>query len=153
MELRVGALLTFSEDGNERHNFQNYNIKTTIGYEGKTYRFVPFGFSGVTVNRTGDNTEATLVFPNNSLARSWAIEAIEKRWIGYVQVLLFNEEHQATTRLHGYTGKISGGTWDETSLQIVLDTVLDAVGNDIPTRRLTQKLIGNIPVTSNVRLQ
>ena len=34
------------------------------------YTFVPFGFSGVTVNRTGDGLEATVVFPNNEVSRS-----------------------------------------------------------------------------------
>ena len=27
------------------------------------WSFLPFGFSGVSVNRTGDNTSASLVFP------------------------------------------------------------------------------------------
>ena len=35
----------------------------------------------------------------------------------------------------------------------MLDTVLDAVGTDVPMRRLTQQLVGAIPVSSNVRLR
>ena len=95
------------------YRFQNFFVGKSIKYKDelldlktKIYSFVPFGFSGVTVTRTGDGLEASIVFPNNDLSRQWVIQA-----------------------------------------------VLDAVGTDIPRRSLTRQLIGNLPVTNNVRLQ
>jgi hypothetical protein len=115
---------------------------------------MPFGFSGITVNRNGDNTEASLVLPNNEISRNWAYEALQERWIGTIQVMLLNPTTQeVTTLLHQYTGQIDNGEWNEGSVQLRLNTVLDAVGEDVPRRRLNQQLVGAIPISSNVRLQ
>ena len=42
---------------------QNFYLSETKTYESADYVFVPFGFSGVTINRTGDGLDASLVFP------------------------------------------------------------------------------------------
>ena len=154
MELAIGNFLVLSQNGIVRQQFQNFFINQTISYEGSQYGFLPFGFTGVTINRTGDNTEAELMFPNNLLSRNWAIEALEKRWLARVDVVLLNPEDATSfDRVHRYVSMISGGAWREVELTLTLSTVLDAVGADAPQRRLTQRLIGNIPATSNVRLQ
>jgi len=154
MELAIGNFLVLSQNGIVRQQFQNFFINQTISYEGSQYGFLPFGFTGVTINRTGDNTEAELVFPNNLLSRNWAIEALEKRWLARVDVVLLNPDDSTSfDRVHRYVSMISGGAWREVELTLTLSTVLDAVGADAPQRRLTQRLIGNIPATSNVRLQ
>ena len=122
---------------------------------------MPFGFSGVTVNRTGDGLEATLVFPNNDATRAWAVSAIDDRWHMEVEMLILPDPDPdtglstATTsnRVNEYVAQVTSGQWDSVSLNINLSTVLDAVGTDIPRRTLTQKLVGNLPITSAVRLQ
>lgn len=154
MELAVGNFLTFSIGTTVRQRFQNFFISETVTQDGNSFGFLPFGFSGVTVNRTGDNTDASLLFPNNGLSRGWAIEAIEGRWIARVQVMMLDPDDRSQYhQLHQYYGQVAGGQWDEGSLRLTLNTVLDAVGSDVPMRRLTQKLIGAIPVSSGVRLQ
>jgi hypothetical protein len=55
--------------------------------------------------------------------------------------------------MHQYNGEVAAGQWDETNLALSLNTILDAVGSDVPLRRLTQSLIGNIPTSANVRLR
>ena len=123
------------------------------------YRFVPFGFSGVTVNRTGDGLEATLVFPNNEISRSWAVDAINESWVIEVDVLIIEDPDPDTgleatnTIVHTYTGQATGGQWDNTSLNLELSSVLDAVGTDIPRRSLNKRTVGNLPISNNVRLQ
>lgn len=154
MELAVGNFVTFSDNGIVRQRFQNFFISETITYDGSEYGFLPFGFSGVTINRTGDNTDASLLLPNNTLSRNWAVDALKNRWLAHVQVLLLDPtDRTAATRLHQYYGLVTSGAWKEAELTVNLNTVLDAVGAEFPMRRLTQKLIGNIPTTSGVRLQ
>ena len=115
---------------------------------------MPFAFSGVTVNRTGDNVEASLVFPNNAISRGWGLTAVQDLWIATVLVLILDPDSSSGGELmHRYVGQVSNGGWDETTLQLRLDTVLDAVGTDVPMRRLTQSLVGAIPTSSNVRLR
>jgi hypothetical protein len=155
MELALGNYLSFSTpNGGNVYNFQNFYISKTTSYQSVQYAFLPFGFSGVTVNRMGDNVDASLVFPNNNLSRAWGLKAVEDLWIATVYVMILDPDNiTAPSLLHRYIGQVASGGWDETVLQLRLNTVLDAVGNDVPMRRLTQDLIGAIPTSSNVRLR
>jgi len=154
MEYAVGNFLHFLPDDGTTYRFQNFFINETITYQGNSFGFIPFGFSGVTINRTGDNTEATLVFPNNDLSRRWAIDAVQNYWLARVQVMLLDPDDRTSfTQMHEYYGRIAQGRWDEASLNLTLNTVLDGVGADVPVRRLTQKLIGAIPVSNGIVLR
>ena len=154
MELAVGNFLTFTAGTAVKQRFQNFFIGEVASYQGTSFLFAPFGFSGVTVNRNGDNTEASLVFPNNSLTRAWAVEALENKWLAHVRVMLLNPDDKTDlTLMHEYYSQVATGKWGEATLELTLNTILDAVGSDVPRRRLTQKLIGAIPVTSGLRLQ
>tara|TARA_R100001510_G_scaffold780_1_gene571 strand:+ start:205 stop:705 length:501 start_codon:yes stop_codon:yes gene_type:complete len=140
---------------NIQFKFQNFFINQVMTFGDDQYTFVPFGFSGVTVNRTGDGLEATLVFPNNDLTRGWAVNAINDHYVMEVDVLIVDSDSQtgSHTRVHSYIGQVVGGNWDNVSLNLQLSSVLDAVGTDVPRRSLTRNLVGNLPVSNNVRLQ
>jgi hypothetical protein len=164
-----GHALRIKPKQTELYRFQNFFIGKEITHQsavqrkesvaGSNYIFVPFGFSGVTVNRTGDGLEATLVFPNNDLSRDWGVSAIEGSWLMEVDVLIIEDPDPdtglaATNAIaHTYTGQVTGGQWDNSSLNLELSSVLDAVGTDVPRRTLTQRIVGNLPVSNNVRLQ
>lgn len=150
-----GHVLRINPGSGVLYRYQNFFINENASYAGSSYGFVPFGFSGVTVNRNGDGLEATVVFPNNDITRSWAVEAIDHYWVMEVDVLIIDEtnnngSHQS---VHTYTGQVTGGQWDNVTVSLQLTSVLDAVGTDVPRRSLTRKLIGNLPISSNVRLQ
>ena len=152
--IAVGNYLKLSnKDETVVYRFQNFHIGEDAEYDDFTWGFLPFGFSGVSVNRTGDNTSATLLFPNNTLSRNWGVDAVNQRWLANVLVMSLGPNVRTSgTLMHQYFGQVAAGNWDETSLQLDLNTILDAVGSDVPGRRLTQSLIGNIPISSNVRL-
>ena len=165
-QFAFGHAIIINKGGKEDvERFQNFFIggsfKHTQGGTGneRTYKFAPFGFSGVTVNRTGDGMEATLVFPNNDVTRGWAVNAIEQNHFIQVDVLIIEDTDPETgpeathTIVHTYTGQVTGGQWDNVSVNIELSSVLDAVGTDVPRRSLTQDLVGNLPVSNSVRLQ
>ena len=167
--LAFGHALRIKPSNTELYRFQNFFIGKEITHQsplqreqslpGSNYIFVPFGFSGVTVNRTGDGLEATLVFPNNDLSRAWGVSAIESSWLMEVDVLIIEDPDPDTglattnTITHTYTGQVTGGQWDNTSLNLELSSVLDAVGTDVPRRTLTQRIVGNLPVSNNVQLR
>ncbi|NBS67482.1 hypothetical protein EBT31_01020 [bacterium] len=135
MELIIGN--TLSMNGG---SYQNYDL--TAG------SFLPFGFSGVVVNRNGDNTQASLAFPNNDLARSWASEAATANWIVTVGTINVG----AGTTIYTYVGQVSSSFWDETKAVLQLSSVLDAVGADIPFRVIGETLLGAVPNSSAFRL-
>ena len=152
--IAVGNYLKLSsKDQTVVYRFQNFHIGQNAEYDGFTWSVLPFGFSGVSVNRNGDNTSASLVFPNNQISRNWGVQTVTERWLANVLVVNLDPDDRTTgTLMHQYFGQVAAGNWDETTLQLDLNTILDAVGSDVPGRRLTQSLIGNIPVSSNVRL-
>jgi hypothetical protein len=145
-EVAVGNFVEFTSGTTTRFKFQNFFIGERIdGHD-----FVPFGFSGVTINKTGDGTDASLLLPNSTenvgvLTRSFSQDAIEGRWIAYVRAVL--------STVSQYYGQVAAGSWDNASISLQLNSVLDAVGGDVPQRKITQALVGNIPSTSGVRLQ
>jgi len=140
--------------GSQTLRFQNYWIGENVSYGGNTFGFLPFAFSGATVTKSGDNQPASLAFPNNALARGWAETAIRDQWLVTCQVMLINpDDRNSPTLLSTYTAQIVSGNWSDTGIEIRMASVLDAVGADVPRKKLTKQLVGNLPVTSNVRLQ
>ena len=150
MELALGHFLTLSSRSSSTQlRFQNFYIGKEI--DGRS--FMPFGFSGTTTNRQGDNLDATLIFPNNELSRSWASEAIEEAWTAELQVYTMNmADTTQRTLLYEYFGQVASGGWDETSLNLKLNTVLDAVGSNVPIRLMHRDLVGKLPISSNLGL-
>ena len=158
-ELAVGNFVKFTSGDTTLFRFQNFFIGETITNETEPYDFVPFGFSGVTVNKTGDGTEASLTLPNSTsnvgvLTRSFSQDALAAGWIAYVRLLIVDPDDKTSfTTLSRYYGQISAGSWDSTAITLNLNSVLDAVGGDIPQRKINQALVGNLPTTAGVRLQ
>ena len=151
MDLAIGHFLVFNTN---QYKFQNFFIGETPRYNGDDYSFVPFGFSGITVSKSGDGMESSLVFPNNNLTRGWADEAIKDKWLTHIKVMILDPTDKTSFEpMHDYHGRIMGGRWDESSLSLSIGTILDSVGSDVPQRRLTRKLVGDLPTSSGVRLQ
>ena len=149
MEFACGHFLDLTKGGGAVYRWQNFWIKENID----GYSFIPFGFSGLTTNRQCDNIDATLVFPNTELSRQWALEATQQKWLAKIQVMLFDPDDKTKrTLLHRYVGQIAASGWGDTGINLRLNTLLDAVGSDIPARRLSQNLVGYLPTSSNIQL-
>jgi hypothetical protein len=148
----LGQYLTLT--GTQNMYFQNYWVNQDVLWENNTYGFLPFAFSGATTTKSGDNQPANLVFPNNALARGWTETAIRDRWLARCRVMLIDTTApNAPTQLVNYVAQIISGSWSDQAIEVRLASVLDAVGADVPRKKLTKQLVGNLPVTANVRIQ
>ena len=158
-QFAFGHVLRIKANSTVEFRFQNFFIGKQLTHGGDNYQFLPFGFSGVTVNRTGDGLEASLVLPNNDLSRPWGVKAVEGSYVMEVEVLIIEDSDPTSgltathTTVHTYTGVVTGGQWDNVSLNLELSSILDAVGTDVPRRSLTQRIVGNLPISNGVRLQ
>ena len=73
-------------------------------------------------------------------------------WVGVAKVLLLNDDSSVNRLLYSYTGVISTGGWDDTNVELNLNTVVDAVRGEIPGRRMNSQLVGNIPISAAFRV-
>jgi len=140
----------FGQDTDPKGKYQNWYVDQNDD----GYTFLPFGFSGVTVSLEGDNINATLVLPIDGIARTFAQTAIDERWLAKIEVCRMDLSTSVDpTMLYSYFGQIADSGWDAVSIQLELNTVLDAAGLDIPRRRLQQKLVGRLPTTGQIGLR
>ena len=145
-----------TSEGQQVYRFQNFFLGQNCSYKGNSYSFVPFGFSGMTVSRQGDNVDAELVFGNNELARTFSDRAISQRWMTTVYVVQINNIDDPSAEpvmLHSYVGQVTAGGWRDAEIMLRLNSVLDAVGNDVPARTLHQAVVGALPMQGNVSLR
>ena len=143
-----------SFNGSTRIRFQNYWINEDATYDGQTYGFMPFAFSGTTITKSGDNQPATLAFPNNALSRGWAETVVSQQWLVQCSTVIVNPDDRSDlTLLSSYVAQVINANWNSTALELQMASVLDAVGADVPRKKMTKQLVGGIPVTSRVRVQ
>lgn len=148
MEYAYGHFLAVGPSGNlNRYRFQNYAIGLTVN----EHLFLPFGFGGAVATLQGDNMDATLQFANTDMTRSWVTEALNNLWVAKVTTVLWEPATRQVQRdLYQYFGTFSAGGWDETTLQVNLNSVLDSVQSNIPGRRLHRWQVGRIPFTAQI---
>ena len=151
-EISLGVLLTLKDGSATQYRFQNYRLGESVNHGGAIYTFAPFSFSGAVSNLQGDNLDAGLVFAATKVTRTWAETAVKDGWVGFVKVVLLDETGEVQRDLYSYTGLISSGGWDQTTIELSLNTVMDAVRSSVPGRRMNHQLIGNIPITANINV-
>ena len=129
---------------------------------GAKFNFLSFLYQGATRSKDGDNLEAAIVLANesedregsigtNKLSMSYAAEAVNSGWSIKVSTckmtdLTFNA---VETVLAIDTWKISSMGYNNTTIEILLSSSIDAVGGNIG-RFLTSSLVGNLPVTGRL---
>lgn len=150
MEFSLGQLLEVGRTGQVNlYRFQNFSIGQNVG----VYSFVPFAFGGAVATLQGDNLNATLQFGNTEITRNFVTESLENNYVAKVSTVLWDSSTFAVERtLYEYFGVCSAGGWNETTIQVQLNSVLDAVQASIPGRRLRRQQVGNLPFTANIRV-
>ncbi len=152
IEFALANYMVLRPPGGNEYRFQNFSIGEIKTYREHTYSFLPFGFSGVTVNRQGDNVDADILLPNNELSRPWGVEAIKDQWGVRVDTVKVTRDGGELEKLFHYVGQVNAGEWNTTALTLRLNTVLDAVGAEFPHRTINEEHCGALPTTSNVRI-
>lgn len=152
MELNLGILLELKTRSANKFRFQNFKVSENVTYGSHTWAFAPFSFNGAISTLTGDNLDAGIIFPSVQATRAWASEALADRWVGIVKVMLLNDASVIERQLYSYTGVIANGVWNDTNVELSLNTIVDSVRGEIPGRRMNAQLVGNIPITASIRV-
>ena len=155
--IRLGNFFQlYSVSGGREVNQGRYNNVTpgrSLSYDRLSFDYLSFIYQGATKNRTGDNLEAQIVLSVNEISTGISRNAVNNRW--HVRV------YSATMTASGTVAKVltvenwiaASMTYDNQTLEIVLSSGIDAVGANAPTRVMTRKLVGNLPITANIQTQ
>tara|TARA_R100001443_G_scaffold30050_1_gene43570 strand:+ start:126 stop:659 length:534 start_codon:yes stop_codon:yes gene_type:complete len=147
-----------------QHRFQNSEPTSSgITFNGARFDFLSFLYQGATRSKDGNNLESTLILANesndregsvgtNKLSMSYAAEAVDKGWSVRVSTCEMTDLtfSSVKTTIVVDTWKIASMGYDNTSIEILLTSTIDAVKGNIG-RFLTSSLVGHLPVTASMR--
>ena len=149
--IAIGTFVKFNNQ-NDRA-YQNFFIGESQTWNGVSYLFSGFGYSGSTIDLEAANISASLVFAVNQLSLNLAKEAADNRWIVEIESVWLNPETLATDKSYlKDTFMVTGFDHDTMRLNMRLSSPLDAVAADAPRRRLTEDLVGALPSTGQIAL-
>ena len=153
--MAVIALTTFVEvrDASDKvqHRYQNSKPGETVLFNGERYEYLSFAYQGAAKSRTGDNLAAQLVMSVNWLSQGIAVNAVRGDWRVRVDTCVMKNAHTevARTLTTDYWLVASMG-YDESTVELILSSAIDAVGSNAPTRVLTPERVGALPVTGSI---
>ena len=135
------------------YQFQNFHVGETRNYNGISYMYAGFGFSGGTLDLEAGNVSASLVFAVNALDLVVFKQAADDRWLAEVRTVWLDPDTLAESGTFSEElYAITGFEHDTSRLSVRLGNPLDAVSQNAPRRVLTQDLVGSLPTTGNINL-
>jgi hypothetical protein len=155
MTIAIGTFVKLATGENQPtgYAFQNFYAGETRSFDGTSYMYGAFGFSGGTLDLEAGNVSASLVFAVNELDLVVFKEAADSRWLAKVDTVWLDPETLNETGTYSREiYAITGFEHDTNRLSVRLGNPLDAVSQNAPRRVLTQRLVGNLPSTGNINL-
>lgn len=135
---------------------QNFYIAQAYTYDSRSWQYCDFRPSGSSQSNTGDAVEKTIQFPNIPLILQPVFDNDGMR--GVVAILktvwldaaLLPDPTKVLTEV--LVGK--GASFVDTTLEVRLSAVEDAVSKEIPARKLSanQESVGILPLSAQLRL-
>ena len=148
MSIAIGTFIEL--DGSY---YQNFFQGESISWDGGSYMFSGFGYSGSSVDLEGGNIEAQLIFAVNALSLNMAKNAAAKRQIVTIKTVWLDPASLVPqSNYMKDVFMVTGFEHDSSRLGLRLSSPLDAISADVPRRRLTERLVGALPSTGQIEL-
>lgn len=156
--MTIQAVTTFivlqSPNGNIQGRYQNSVVGETLTYESQQYIFLNFIYSGATKSRMSDNISSDLALAANQISINIASEAVQYFWSIQVDSVLMHPQTFTPTRALSREYWVSSGiSYNTEVVKIELSSAIDAIGADAPNRRLLERYVGALPLTSRISNQ
>lgn len=136
------------------HRYQNYFVNETKTYNSQKYAFMPFSTNGSTSNLNGDNSLLSVLIPNIPIAVRLLEQGNGNRLSRLtLSTVWLNENLEATTKSYSeyYIG--IGSSVSESTLELRFRSAMDSVGSQFPSRNVTRRLVGLLPLNADLMLQ
>ena len=133
-------------------NYQNGTVGRSIRLGSSTYNYLSFIYQGATKTRSGDNLQAGLALASNPVAKNLVYELYSNYSTITVENWLMSPSDFAPQRkLTEEVWLVSSWAYDDTTVEVVLSSSIDAVGSQAPTRTLIRSQVGALPTTGQVQ--
>jgi hypothetical protein len=137
----------------DQYQWQNFHQDETRTYNNRTYNYAGFGFSGSSIDVSAASITAGLVFSLNQLDVNIFKEASDNRYLCYIHNVwldpdTFDETGLYSTEIH----EILGFSHNQTRLTVRLGSPSDAITAEVPRRRLTTAMVGQLPTSGSIPL-
>jgi hypothetical protein len=153
MSIAIGTYVSFEQRTGPVivNAFQNFHQGETRIYDGVSYMYAAFGFSGAAVDIQAANIQASLVFGVNDLILSLAQAAADQYYVARVRTVWLNPANfdETAVRLEEVYA-VNAFEHDSTRLNMSLGSPLDSISQNVPRRTLTQRMVGALPSTGNI---
>lgn len=130
-------------------NYQNFFVSETRTLSSVNYVFAPFGLTGMTSTRGGDNPTTNMVSIPNDLSVSLVAEAVIASWLVQVQTVNITVTEAGDMSegavLMSDIWACSGSNQDHEKIVLILSSPLDATQAQVPKRVLSSYLVGSVP--------
>ena len=138
-------------DGRWVRRFQNYLANEPIIHRNERYSYLPFLYAGATRNKAGDNMESAIVFAVNRLVTTSLVEHVEERYMYRIETVSLAENNEVKKVLQVDLWLAASMSYNDTEVELLLSSAIDAVGANTPNRILTTDLVGRLPVSGSVQ--
>jgi len=136
-----------------KEKYNNCAPGVTVSYGGVSYPYLSFIYQGAAKNRTGDNLEAQILLSVNQISTGLAKEAVDGKYMVKMYSALMNDNDTVKKVLTEDTWVAATMSYDNENVEVLLSSAIDAVGANAPTRVLTRKIVGDLPITASIRSQ
>jgi hypothetical protein len=155
MSIAIGTYIRFIDaDGSDTGNrYQNFFAEETRTYNGRSYIFGGFGFSGGVLDIEAANISASLVMNVNPISLNLIQQAADNFWLVEIRTVWLDPETFSEGSTHGEEiYAVTGFEHDASRISIRLGSPLDAVQQNVPRRVLSLRMVGALPSTGQINL-
>lgn len=143
----ITSFITISSSSIGTARYQNGKIGQTVN----NHQYLSFYYQGAAKNRNGDNLEAAIVLSANQISMNAVRQAVDDNAQVKVETCVMNSTF--TNKLRTLTEEnwiVTGMSYDQETIEVVLSSAIDAVGATTPRRVLTQVMVGELPISAAI---
>ena len=151
--IRIAQYFDLQDYSGNRYTYQNYFVKEAATLNGVRYEFAPFQAEGSVSSLGGDNSAIRVLFPSVN----YSIFLVERANGNRLSKLTLTSQwlNAAGSQIRIYEERYVGigASFSETTVELRYRSAMDSVQKSFPGRRLSQSLVGLLPLNEQISLQ
>lgn len=152
-EIRICQFLDLTTNNGSRYRYQNYFIGGNYTLLGQSYAFMPFQANGALASLNGENSQLSILFPNQELIIR-LVEAGEGNRLSVLALTtawLTPAGGIATKFTDYFVG--TGAAFNDDTVELRFRSSMDSVGAQFPGRTFTVDNVGVLPLNAELYLR